>query len=32
VAYAKSVVDNGPGPFVLAGIRPVIDADLGWVF
>jgi hypothetical protein len=32
VAYTKSVVADGTAAFAIEGLRPEIDADLGWVF
>jgi hypothetical protein len=32
VAYAKEIVTEGQAAFALEGLRPQVDADLGWVF
>jgi hypothetical protein len=32
VAYAKSVFGDGTAAIAVAGLRPEVDADLGWVF
>jgi hypothetical protein len=32
LAYAKRLVSDGQAAFALEGLRPEVDADLGWVF
>jgi hypothetical protein len=32
VAYANGIVRDGQAAFALGGLRPEVDADLGWVF
>jgi hypothetical protein len=32
IAYAKEIVTDGQAAFALEGLRPEVDADLGWVF